>query len=158
MMPRMCLEPPQGCIMLLYILCLSSNSSGFRSPFVGGQRASLVAQMVKNSGNLGSIPELGRSPAGEHGNPLQYSCLENPHGQRRRAGCSPWGCRVEQDGATKHKVPSKARVQALHLTCRHSNAGSPISCATLGLSFLIWKVGIMMAPPHRMVARKKRFN
>ena len=28
--------------------------------------------------DLGSIPGLGRSPAGEHGNPLQYSCLENP--------------------------------------------------------------------------------
>ena len=26
----------------------------------------------------GSIPELGRSPVGGHGNPLQYSCLENP--------------------------------------------------------------------------------
>ena len=30
-----------------------------------------------NAGNLGLIPELGRSPAGGHGNPLQYSCLEN---------------------------------------------------------------------------------
>ena len=28
--------------------------------------------------NAGSIPGLGRSPGGEHGNPLQYSCLENP--------------------------------------------------------------------------------
>ena len=28
--------------------------------------------------DLGSIPGLGRSPAGGHGNPLQYSCLENP--------------------------------------------------------------------------------
>ena len=26
----------------------------------------------------GSIPGLGRSPGGGHGNPLQYSCLENP--------------------------------------------------------------------------------
>ena len=35
-----------------------------------------------NEGNLGSIPGLGRSPGGGHGNPLQYSCLENAHGQR----------------------------------------------------------------------------
>ena len=34
-----------------------------------------------NAGDLGSIPRLGRSPGREHGNPLQYSCLENPHGQ-----------------------------------------------------------------------------
>ena len=31
-----------------------------------------------NVGDLGSIPEWGRSPGGGHGNPLQYSCLENP--------------------------------------------------------------------------------
>ena len=31
-----------------------------------------------NAGDLGSIPGLGKSPEGGHGNPLQYSCLENP--------------------------------------------------------------------------------
>ena len=31
-----------------------------------------------SEGHLGSIPELGGSPGGGHGNPLQYSCLENP--------------------------------------------------------------------------------
>ena len=31
-----------------------------------------------NARNLGSIPDLGRFPGGGHGNPLQYSCLENP--------------------------------------------------------------------------------
>jgi len=30
-----------------------------------------------NLGDLGSIPGLGRSPGAGHGNPLQYSCLEN---------------------------------------------------------------------------------
>ena len=33
-----------------------------------------------NAGDLGSIPGLGRSPGGGHGNTLQYSYLENPHG------------------------------------------------------------------------------
>ena len=59
-------------------------------------RASLVAQMVKsacNVGDLGSVPGFGRFPGGWHGNPLQYSCLENPHGQRSLAGYSPWGLR-----------------------------------------------------------------
>ena len=45
-----------------------------------------------NAGDLGLIPRLGRSPEGGHDNPLQYSCLENPHGQRSLAGYSPWGC------------------------------------------------------------------
>ena len=43
--------------------------------------ASQVALVVKNppanAGDLGSIPGLGRSLGGGHGNPLQYSCLEN---------------------------------------------------------------------------------
>ena len=43
------------------------------------------AEDIRNSG---LIPESGRSPGGGHGNPLQYSCLENPHGQRRLAGNS----------------------------------------------------------------------
>ena len=43
-----------------------------------------------NSGDLGSIPGLGRSPGGGHDNPPQYSCLENPHGQRSLVGYSPW--------------------------------------------------------------------
>ena len=44
-----------------------------------------------NTGDLGSVPGLGRSPGGGHGHPLQYSCLENPHGQRSLMGYSPWG-------------------------------------------------------------------
>ena len=47
--------------------------------------ASQVALVVKNSPanagyieDTGSIPGLRRSPGGGHGNPLQYSCLENP--------------------------------------------------------------------------------
>ena len=33
---------------------------------------------IRNMRYLGSVPGLGRSPEGGHGNPLQYSCLENP--------------------------------------------------------------------------------
>ena len=43
--------------------------------------ASLVAQTVESAcsvGDPGSIPGLGRPPGEENGNPLQYSCLENP--------------------------------------------------------------------------------
>ena len=44
-----------------------------------------------NVGDLGSALGLGRSPGGRPGNPLQYSCLKNPHGQRSLVGYSPWG-------------------------------------------------------------------
>ena len=54
------------------------------SVYRGGWGASLVALVVKylpaNAGDIrdtGSIPGLGRPPGDGHGNPLQYSCLEN---------------------------------------------------------------------------------
>ena len=43
-----------------------------------------------NAGDQGSIPGSGRSPGEGNGYPLQYTCLENPHGQRSLAGYSPW--------------------------------------------------------------------
>ena len=42
--------------------------------FLGGSDSK---ESTCNAGDLGSIPGLGRSHGGEHGNPLQYSCLEN---------------------------------------------------------------------------------
>ena len=56
--------------------------------FPGGSDSKVSAC---NARDLGSIPGLGRSLGGGHGTTLQYSCLENPHGQRSLAGCSPWG-------------------------------------------------------------------
>jgi len=41
-------------------------------------RGSEVKTSVRNAGDLGLIPGLGRSPGEGNGNPLQYSCLENP--------------------------------------------------------------------------------
>ena len=58
--------------------------------FSGG---SAGKQSACSAENLGSIPGLGRSPGGEHGNPLQYSCLENPQGQRSLVDYSLWGRR-----------------------------------------------------------------
>ena len=56
-----------------------------RSEVVDKDRASQVALVLKNlpanagdTQDLGLILESGRSPGGGHGNPLQYSCLENP--------------------------------------------------------------------------------
>ena len=43
-----------------------------------------------NAGDVGSIPDPGRSPGQENGNPLQYSCLEKPQRQRSLAAYSPW--------------------------------------------------------------------
>ena len=44
-----------------------------------------------SAGDTGLISGSGRSPGEGNDNPLQYSCLENPHGQRSLVGYSPWG-------------------------------------------------------------------
>ena len=53
-------------------------------------------------GDLGSIPELRKSPGGGHGNPLQYCCLVNSHGQRSLEGYNPWGCK--ESDTTKYTL------------------------------------------------------
>ena len=45
---------------------------------MGDSGGSEVKVSASNAGDLGSIPGSGRSPGEGNGNPLQYSCLENP--------------------------------------------------------------------------------
>ena len=56
-------------------LSSSSSSSGVPWRF---QAAPVVRNPLASTGDMNSIPRSGRSPGGGHGNPLQYSCLENP--------------------------------------------------------------------------------
>ena len=60
--------------------------------------------------DMGSIPGLGRSPGGGHGNPLQYSCLENPMDR------GAWW-------ATVHGV-AESWTQLKDLACRHMSSVS----------------------------------
>ena len=76
-----------------------------------------------NVGDLGSIPWLGISPGGGHGNRLQYSCLENPHGQRSLVGCSTWG-RCESD--TTERLCFR-----FSLSCIGEGNGNPLQCSCL---------------------------
>ena len=57
--------------------------------FPGGSE---VKASPSNAGDLGSIPGSGRSPGEGNGNPLQYSCLENPMDGGAWYG-SPRGCK-----------------------------------------------------------------
>ena len=68
--------------------CLVVGIFGASQCFPGGSDGK---ESACNAGDLGLIPRLGRSPGGGNGNPLQSSCLENPHGQRSLAGYCPWG-------------------------------------------------------------------
>ena len=67
------------------------------SSFPGGSDSK---ESICNVGDLGLIPEWGRSPRKRHSNPLQCSWLEKFHGQRNVVIYSPWGCRVRHNWAT----------------------------------------------------------
>ena len=56
-----------------------------------------------NAGGLGSIPGLGRSLGGGHGNPLQYSRLEHPRGQGSLAGYKSIGSQRLRRDSAQHK-------------------------------------------------------
>jgi len=83
---------PMGC------MCFSHSFKRKVYIFPGFPGGSDGKESVCNVGDLGSIPGLGRSSGEGNGNPLQYSCLENPHGQRSLAGYSvTWCHRVIHD-------------------------------------------------------------
>ena len=54
---------------------MNQKDVGYNVAFPGGSDGKVSAY---NAGDLGSIPGEGRSPGEGNGNPLQYSCLENP--------------------------------------------------------------------------------
>ena len=60
---------------LMLLLALGGGRGLALSPY---QHGAVAKNPPTNAGDLGSIPGLGRSFGGGHGNPLQYSCLENP--------------------------------------------------------------------------------
>ena len=97
------------------------------SPDMGGfHGGSDSKESTCNAGDLNSIPGLGRSPREGHGNPLQHSCLENPHGQR-----SLW--------TTVHCVAESDATSRLSTTS-HMEASFPLQVkhefCTLGFSFI----------------------
>ena len=74
-------------------------------PIKGFPHSSVHKSSACNAGDLGSIPELGRSPGEVNGNPLQYSCLENPMNRRAWRATVLGLQRVRHDLVTKSPIP-----------------------------------------------------
>ena len=99
-------EPPENIYIHKYlyfsvngtIMQLFLHNLTYRVTTILYAWAFLVTQTVKNLPAMQEtqVQSLRRSPGGGDGNPLQYSCLENLHGQSSLAGYSPWG-RKESD-------------------------------------------------------------
>ena len=86
--------------VLSYLICsvilgrLGHNSYGYKSwGFPGGSAVKNPPANARDTGDLGLIPGPGRSPGEGNGNSHQYSCLENPHGQRSLVDYGLWGHR-----------------------------------------------------------------
>ena len=90
-----------------------------------------MVQMVKNLPanardvrDADSMSGWGRCPGGGHGNPFQYSCLENPHGHRSLAGYSPWS--HKESGTTEQlSTAHGASLVAQGLRLSVPNSGGP---------------------------------
>ena len=81
---------------------------------MGFPSGSVVKNPSANTGDTGSIPGLRRPPGEGNGNPLQYSCLENPMDGGSLVGYSPRG-RKESDTTERLHLTSK---RSLHTTAR----------------------------------------
>ena len=68
---------------------------------LGFPRSSFGKASASNAGDLGSIPGSGKSPGEGNGNPLQYSCLENPVDRGAWQATVLGVARVGHDLATK---------------------------------------------------------
>ena len=96
-----------------------------------------------NAGDLDSVPRLGRPPGEGHGNPLQYSCLENSQGQRSLEGCSPWG---------RKELDTSARLSTyIHLWGHYHSQDSTLTVRTVHMStipeVLFLSSLLLYAPP-----------
>ena len=98
------------------------------------QRASQVALQVKNPlanagdvRDVGSIPGLRGSSGGGYGNPLQYSCLENPMDSEAWRATSPWGGK-ESDLTEEKRL--NTHVQSAGKNYLHGSAALTLSTPT----------------------------
>ena len=127
--------------------------------FLGFPGGSDGKESTYNRGDLGSVPELGRSPGGGHGNPLQYSCLENPHGQRSLVGYSPWD-RKESDTPEQLSTRpwSLPHLESTHCLSLHAvgdiKATWHCSCHPLSVSALLHGFPLLSSCPCNRPSNK----
>ena len=116
-------------------------------PYNGGSDSK---ESTCSAGDLGLIPGLGRSPRGGHGIPLQYSCLENPRGQRSLVGYNPWGHKELDTSewlSTAHKIPefNTGHFNLFHWSLYLFLGWYHIICITMDLKYN-FKSGSVVSP------------
>ena len=72
---------PPSRIEDIFLFTPPRSKAFYQCPNKGFPGGSVGKESTCSAEDLGLIPGVGRSPGGGHGNPLQYSCLENTHGK-----------------------------------------------------------------------------
>ena len=76
-------------------------------------------------------------------NPVQYSCLGNPHGERSVAGCSPWSCRVWHDWVAQHSTAQLSSAQECKKRTPHM-----VHVCTLSSFTRVWLFAMLWTVAH----------
>ena len=79
----------------MFVAALFIIANKVKLGFPGGSVGKESASSAGDTGNMGSIPGLGKSPGRGHDNPLWYSCLENP---TDKGGCGLWSIGSQRIG------------------------------------------------------------
>ena len=110
----------------------------------------MVKNLPTNAGDprdMASIPGSGRSPGVGNGNPLQYSYLENPRGQRSLAGYPPLGHKesdsVERLSPAQHRTHGHCRIMAV--LDKVMERRGKVSCASWKKP---WALLLLKVPKH----------
>ena len=105
-----------------------------------------------NVGDMGLISGLERSLGGGHGNPLQYSCLDNTHGQRSLVDYSLWG---HKESSTAKSVSLSWGAREVGSPCEWRGGARHCSRATVGESGL--ETAGLPKPLARAISYKASF-
>ena len=90
-------------------------SAYLQSYHLAFQVALVVKNPPANAGDTGLIPGLGRSPGEGHGNPLQYSCLDNPMDRRT------WQATIHRIAKSRTRLKGLSTTTGLEKVSFHSN-------------------------------------
>ena len=134
---------PPGCLLLIFFIvteksfwrqALFHSSVLLNGPtflFMSFPGGSDGKESACNMGDLDLIPGSGRSPGKGHGNPLQYSHLENRRGQRSLVGCSPW-CLKESDMTQQLSTHTSFQKSSQLFSLSHKARLSQTDCFWIG--------------------------
>ena len=139
-------SPHRFCFWFFFCFCFFWGKAVLRNVFPVGSVVMNLPARAEDAGDMGSLLGLGRFPGGGNGNPLQYSCLENPKDTRAwRATVS--GVAKSQTQLSMHTCNTQKRIFHFQLQSICKSILYSLFWKALGAQDLLdqrgfWKVGL----------------